>query len=295
MFELFICVSGYTVVQIIEFLYVFDEQLPLPRIVRRILSPLYVPILIVGVILPFLHQSALGSLYLIAKGRLDPLWWSMLLPLFFLVSSFYVGPAMVTVENFLSAHAQGRRPPIDVLSGMVRFGGKLMTWYLVLRVGDLAIRGVLPRVWEGSVQSQLFVLEVLVGIAAPAAIFLVRSTRRQPFWLATGGALAVLGVALGRANVVFTAMADSAHGATYAPSIVELAVTVGLISIGILAYLFVVENFPILTEEEAAEASSHALQRTMLPVPLRPIPSYAASVRRGQPLDRREVAGLKTG
>jgi Ni/Fe-hydrogenase subunit HybB-like protein len=279
MFELFICVSGYTIVQVIEFLYVFDERLPLPRIVRTVLSKIYVPVLIVGVVLPFLHQSALGSLYVIAKGRLDPLWWSMLLPLFFLVSSFYVGPAMVTVENFLSAHAQGRRPPIDVLSGMVRFAGKLMTWYLVLRMGDLAVRGILPRVWEGSVQSQLLLLEVVVGVAVPAALFLVRSTRRQPFWLATGGALAVLGVALGRANVVFTAMADSAHGATYVPSLVELAVTVGLISIGILAYLFVVENFPILTKEEAAEATSHVVERTMLPAPLRPRPSYAASAR----------------
>lgn len=252
MFELFFCVSGYTFVQIVEFLVVFDERVRLPRTLERAVHRIYVPVLIMGVILPFMHQSALGSLYVIAKGRLDPLWWSMLLPLFFLMSSFYVGPAMVTVENHLSAWSQGRRPPIGVLNDMVRVAGKAMAVYLVLRVSDLVVRGQVGHAFDGSAQSAMFLLEVVLGTVVPAVIFLLPAARRSDSWLFTGSVLAVLGVGVGRANVVFTGMAEAAGGVRYLPSLVEFGVTAGLIAWGILVYLFVVENFPIYTAEEVA-------------------------------------------
>lgn len=248
MFELIWCVSGYTVVQVVEFGYIFVERARAPRL-GRVLSKIYVPVLVVGIILPFLHQSALGSLYVIAGGRLDPLWWSMLLPLFFLVSSFFVGPAMVTVENFLSARGHGRRPPLDVLGEMVRLSGVIMAAYLILRLADLAGRGVLAELFDGSVRSGLLLVELGFGVLVPLVVFLVPAARRIPAGLVAASSLVVVGVALNRANVVFTGMAASAGGATYAPYWMEVAVTLGLIAAGILAYLFIVENFAILPEE----------------------------------------------
>ncbi len=250
MFELIWCVGGYTVVQLVEFGYIFVERVRAPRL-ARVLSTIYVPLLIVGIILPFMHQSALGSLYVIGKGRLDPLWWSMLLPLLFLMSSFFVGPAMVTVESFLSARAHGRRPPVPVLEEMVRLAGGVMVAYLVLRVGDLAFRGELPGLFEGSVRSGLFLVEVGLGVLVPAVMFLLPRVRRTRAGLATAASLAVLGVALNRANVVFAGMAAAAGGASYVPYWMEFAVTIGLIATGVLAYLFVTENFAILPEEAA--------------------------------------------
>lgn len=245
MFELVWCVSGYTFVQLVEFLYIFVERVRAPRLARA-LSRIYAPVLIVGITLPLLHQSALGSLYLLAKGWLEPLWWSMLLPLFFLTSSFFVGPAMVTVEGFLSARAHGRRPPVHVLAEMVRVSGVLMLIYAVAKIADLGYRGALGRLLDGSTASALFLLELGVCVVVPAFVFLSRDVALRPRRLVGAASLVVVGVALNRANVVFTGMAAAAGGATYLPSLPEVALTVGLVAAGVLLYLFVVENFPIL-------------------------------------------------
>jgi hydrogenase maturation protease len=247
MLELIWCVSGYTVVQLVEFGHIFLERVRIPRL-SRVLARIYVPVLIVGIILPFLHQSALGSLYVIANGRLDPLWWSMLLPLFFLMSSFFVGPAMVTVETSLSSRAHGRRPPIAILTEMVRFAGWVMVAYLALRFGDLIARDGIDGAFDGSPASTLFWMEVVLGVAVPAAVFLHPRLRASFPWVVAASSLTVAGVALNRANVVFTAMAGASRGASYVPYWMEVAVTVGLISAGVLLYLFVTENFAIVPD-----------------------------------------------
>lgn len=269
MFELVWCVGGYTTVQLVEFGYIFVERVRAPRL-ARFLSRIYAPLLIVGITLPLLHQSALGSLYLLTKGRLDPLWWSILLPVFFLTSSFFVGPAMVTVESFLSARALHRRPPVRILVEMVRVSGVVMLAYLGLKVADLAWRGELGRLLEGSTASLLFLAELGLGVLVPALLFLGRDLARRPGRLVTAASLTVLGVVLNRADVVFTGMARAANGAVYVPSIAEIGVTIGLVAAGVIAYLFVVENFPIHPEPEPAPRARPSAAPAELPLPARP-------------------------
>ncbi len=263
MFELVWCVSGYTFVQIVEFGHIVVERVPLPRL-ARLLHRIYMPTLFVGVMLPLMHQSALGSLYVIAKGRLDPLWWTMLLPVFFLCSSFFVGPAMVTVESFLSGKAHHRRPPMRILTEMVRLSGIVMAVYFVAKVADILARGQARHLFDGSVQGGLMLVELLLGILVPSIMFLRRRVRESPGGIVTAASLVILGVALNRANVVFGGMAAQAGGATYIPSPVELAVTVGIVAAGLLVYLFVMENFPIVPEtpeSHAVRAEEEAIKR----------------------------------
>jgi Ni/Fe-hydrogenase subunit HybB-like protein len=103
LFEVFWCVSLYTLVQVLEFSHIVTERIGQKwhGALVKILPVLF----IVGIVLPTLHQSSLGNLYVIEVGKLHPLWWSMLLPAFFLLSSFFVGPAMVGLETSLSARA----------------------------------------------------------------------------------------------------------------------------------------------------------------------------------------------
>lgn len=262
MFELVWCVSGYTFIQIVEFGHIFVERVKMPRL-EHLLHKVYAPVLTVGVILPFLHQSALGSLYVIAKGRLDPLWWSMMLPIFFLMSSFFIGPAMVTAEGFLSGKFRGHTPSVRLLGQLVRTSGVLMLVYFGLKIADLTVRGQLTHMLDGSTQSLLFLTELAFGILLPAFFFLNPRTRRSPRWLATGATMAVVGLALNRGDVVFAGMAAQAHGATYLPSMMEIAITVGLVAAGMLAYAFVVDNFPIIPEGGSeTPASAKAVTRS---------------------------------
>jgi Ni/Fe-hydrogenase subunit HybB-like protein len=246
MFELFWCIGGYTVVQLVEFLYIYEERVRVPAALRRTLTRIYGPLLIVGALLPVFHQSALCSLYVIAKGRMDPLWWSQLLPLFAILTSFYVGPAVVVVENHLSARIYGRRVDRRVLGEMVSISAVVMAVYLALRVGDLVVRGALGGLFDGSFEGNVALVELTFGVALPMAMFASRRVRSTSAGLLWASGLAIAGVALNRFNIVIVAMADATGAGMYVPYWMEAVFVLGLGAAVALAYLFLVENFPIL-------------------------------------------------
>ncbi|RDV80502.1 NrfD/PsrC family molybdoenzyme membrane anchor subunit [Ammonifex thiophilus] len=247
LFEVFWCVSLYTMVQLLEFGHVVFERVKSPGF-KRFFDAILVPMYIFGIILPTLHQSSLGSLYLVAVNRLDPLWWSILIPVFFLLSAVFVGPAMATVEGALAATAYRREFELDVLQSFVRVSAVVMSVYLLLKGIDLVYRGQIGHLFDGSFTSNMFLLEIVGGVIIPLIMYLSPSVRRSKAGLITASALVVAGVIFNRFNVVFTGMAKWANF-HYFPSWMELSVSIGLVTLGILAYCFVVENFPVLYDE----------------------------------------------
>jgi Ni/Fe-hydrogenase subunit HybB-like protein len=268
MFELFWCIGGYTVVQLVEFLYIYEERVRVPPTMRRALSRIYGPLLIVGALLPVFHQSALCSLYVIAKGRMDPLWWSQLLPVFAVLTSFYVGPAVVVVENYVSGHLYGRRVDRGVLGQMVSMAAVVMAIYLALRIADLAVRGALGGLVEGTFEGSLALVELTLGVALPMAMFAqpkLRSTSRGLLW-ASG--LSIAGVALNRFNIVIVAMADATGAGMYVPYWMEAVFVLGLGAAVAVAYLFLVENFPVLPlPDEKGRAAKRTTLAAEVPSP----------------------------
>ncbi len=247
LFEVFWCVSLYTTVQLLEFGEIATEKVGKRwhGIFKKILPVL----LIVGVLLPTLHQSSLGSLYVIEVGKLYPLWWSLLLPIFFLMSSFFVGPAMVSLESLLSSRATGHKPEYNILQSLIKVAGYMMLVYLVLKIGDLFYRGAAGLVFAGNLEGNMFLLEMIAGIIIPLVICFTPKLRNSKAGLATFSVLVVAGVILNRMNVVFTGMSDYIGG-SYFPSAIEWLVSIGLVAMGVLAYLFIVENFNIVPKEQ---------------------------------------------
>lgn len=258
LFEVFWCVSLYTTIQVLEFGEVATEKVQKSwhRTVKKMLPVLF----IIGIILPTLHQSSLGSLYLIEVGKLYPLWWSMLLPLFFLMSSFFVGPAMVTVESMLAGRALGHKPDLGVLQSLIKIAGYIMLVYLGLKVGDLVYRGTLGLAFMGNLEGNMFLLEMVGGIIIPIIICFSPKLRNSAAGLMSFSVLVVAGVILNRMNVVFTGMAGY-MGGFYFPSLIEWTVSISLMAMGVLAYLFVVENFSILPEHHAKQAEEPVRRR----------------------------------
>ncbi|GFN22153.1 NrfD/PsrC family molybdoenzyme membrane anchor subunit [Thermanaeromonas sp. C210] len=248
LFEVFWCVSLYTLVQLLEFGEVAFERIRVPSLKTR-LEKLLPFLYILGIVLPTLHQSSLGGLWVVTAGRLHPLWWSMALPIFFLLSAAFVGPAMVTIESYLSARAYNREPEFDVLESLSRIGRWLLLGYLLLKSIDLSYRGQWGALLEGSLESHLFMVEMVGGVLVPLIMYFTPSIRKTSFGLVAASALVVAGVVLNRINVSITGMLR-ANGGSYFPSWMELLVTLGLISLGVLVYCFVVENFAILTARE---------------------------------------------
>ncbi|MDO7788136.1 NrfD/PsrC family molybdoenzyme membrane anchor subunit [Desulforamulus aquiferis] len=245
LFEVFWCVSCYTTVQVLEFGEIMTEKVGTKY--HDFFKKAMPVLLIVGIIFPTLHQSSLGGLYLIMVDKLYPLWWSTLIPLFFLMSSFFVGPAMICFEGALAGKAYKHKVPIDVLRGLVRISGVIMVLYLGLKIFDLTSRGVLGMAFLGNVEGNLFLVEMIFGVIIPIIIaFTGLSATRSG--LLTFGVLVSAGVILNRMNVVFTGMAASLGG-WYFPSLMEWSVSIGLVAIGCLVYCFIAENFNIMEHD----------------------------------------------
>lgn len=246
LFEVFWCVSCYTTVQVLEFGEIATERVgtQFHNIFKKALPVL----MIVGIIFPTLHQSSLGGLYLLMVDKLYPLWWSPIIFLFFLMSSFFVGPAMICVETTLAGWSYNHWVPIPVLRKLIRISGYVMIVYLVLKIYDLVSRGVFNLMFAGNYEGNLFLVEMILGIIIPIIIAFsgFSATRGGLF---TFGFLVSAGVVLNRMNVVVTGMTRST-GVSYMPSFWEFTVTIGLVAIGALAYCFIVENFKILEHDD---------------------------------------------
>jgi formate dehydrogenase iron-sulfur subunit len=208
-----------------------------------------VPTLLImaGVIFSTLHQSSLGTLFLMAPHKLTAIWYSPALPVFFFVSAVMAGLAMVMVESTLSSRFFGRGLELNLLRGL----GKGLAWtivvYVAMRALDLAVRGVGPELFAATPQSLAFWTEVVVGLLIPLAILLTPEYAATGGGLFTAGALVVGGLILNRLNVAVVGI--SARYETYYPHWMEIAISAGIVSIGILIYVFVCRNFPIFERE----------------------------------------------
>jgi Ni/Fe-hydrogenase subunit HybB-like protein len=290
MFELFWCIGTYTVVQVVEFFYIFEERVHIPVFAQKVLKKIYVPLLFLGAILPVFHQSALCSLYVLAKGRLDPLWWSMLLPLFAVMTSFYVGPSVVAWENFVANRTYGRPVHMRVLGEMVRISALIMFVYFALRIGDYAVRGVLPELFSGTLLGNVALIELGACVLLPALMFMTPSVRMSRNGMRVASGLTIAGVVLNRFNITILGMMASTGEGFYVPHWMEVGFVLGLAAGVALVYLFLVENFPVYSEADVlaseaafAEARAEARARSAEPAPIGPAPVPGRSlVRSGQ-------------
>jgi Ni/Fe-hydrogenase subunit HybB-like protein len=242
LFEVFLCITAYTIIQFLEFGEIFTERVG--KKYHDFFKKIMPALIIIGIMIPTMHQSSLGALYLMMVDKLYALWWSPIIFLFFLLSSFFVGPAMVVVESSLSAKAFGHKIELGVLKKLVRIGGYVMLIYLVLKIGDLIVRGKINYLFNGNFENYFFVAELVIGIILPL-IICFSSLSNSRGWLTLFGVLTSAGLVFNRLNVVVTGMVTSA-GSTYFPAVSEAFISLALVSMGVLVYLFVCANFSIL-------------------------------------------------
>src|SRR3972149_5365503 len=136
MFEVAWCVMLYSAVLALEFIPVILEKFNMEKPLK-ILKSISIPLVLAGFLLSTLHQSSLGTLFLIVPEKLNGLWYSPLLPLFFFVSAIGAGLAMVIFESFLSYRFFKKELEIDLLEGLSRVIVVILGAYFMLKVLDL--------------------------------------------------------------------------------------------------------------------------------------------------------------
>ena len=208
---------------------------------------------IAAVTLSTMHQSSLGSLFLLMPDKLGPQWWSPVMPISFFLSSIAAGTALVIVVEMWIVKVWKRQLRIMQLAAM----GKITFWsllvYLVFRIGDMVVRGQFGSAFSG-VLGALFAVELLLG-GIPLALLSQQRLRANPPLLFVGALLTLLGVVLNRVNVVLLAMSlkgpmPQIAPETYSPSIFEWGISVGLIAATIFLFGLCARLMPILPAEQ---------------------------------------------
>jgi Ni/Fe-hydrogenase subunit HybB-like protein len=243
MFEVAWCVMLYTTVLALEFSSIVFERLGLERL-RRVMKAVSTPLVITGVVLSTLHQSSLGSLFLIVPEKLHPLWYSPLLPVLFYISAIGAGLGMVIVESHLSARAFGRGLEMELLEPLARAMVVVLALFGVLRLDLLAHAGVLGTIFDPTPEAHAFLAEFGLGVVLPVLLLAWPRVRRSPTGLVTGALLAVLGFVMHRLNVSVTGL-ERASGVHYQPSWMEWTVSIGLVAIAFALFALAARYLPI--------------------------------------------------
>lgn len=251
LFEVGWCVILYTSVMFLEVLPIAFERFNWSEsIPAKLIHSLLIPIVILGITLSTMHQSSLGSLFLIMADKLDPLWYSPILPVFFYVSAIAGGLAMVIIESTLSSRAFKRGLEMDILSGLGKMIPYLLGLLLLLRLGDLLISGDFVRLFSGTTRSYLFLIEQVFGVLLPLVLLSLPKIRNNPNSLFWSSVIVLLGMVYDRLVTSLVAAQGSLPN-TYFPTLMEFALTIGLLSGGVLAFTLASRYLPIFPEHEA--------------------------------------------
>jgi formate dehydrogenase iron-sulfur subunit len=215
---------------------------------------------IAAVTLSTMHQSSLGSLFLLMHGTLAPQWWSPVLPVSFFLSAIAAGTGLVIVIEMWIARAWKRTLRMDQLAavGQITFWSLLV--YFAFRLGDMAVRGQFAGAFSG-LTGALFTAELVLGGLVPLALLARKANRLQPSLLFAGALLTTLGVIFNRVNVVLFAMnlkgsMPQVSPETYSPTLIEWGLSIGLFAAAIFLFGLAARLLPVLPQERNAQRAA---------------------------------------
>ncbi len=245
LFEVSWCIMLYSTILIYELSPVLLKNSRWSGAIK-IIEKWTIPMVIAGVTLSTLHQSSLGTLFVVMSPRLDPLWHSMLLPVFFLISSLAAGLAMVISGAILSFWIFKRTLAENVLAELGWFIPWILGVYLVLKLGELEITDELHLLFTSGLHSTLYLTELGL-LVIPIILFAMKRVRHSRGWSLTGAMFVLAGVVLNRFNASWFAIKPIA-GEMYSPSWMEVAILIGVLATAVLAYSLVAHYFPLFEE-----------------------------------------------
>ncbi len=247
LFEIAWCVMLYLTVLTLEFTPIVMETFERWRTMAAwMVKWLSLPLAILGVMISTLHQSTLGTIFLITP-QLHPLWYSPIQHLLFITSAAGLG-MMVVVAEFIIVPWLYRKPiNLPMLSSLARAACYTLWSYFILRLIDVIfLTGSVAQVAEGSWESVAFLLELAFSVAIPCTLLLIPRVRSTVAGLLGCAALVVTGLVFQRVAVSGLGMLWVSD-VGYFPSWSEFGLSAGILAAAGLVFLFAVERFAIWT------------------------------------------------
>lgn len=248
MFEVAVCITIYIFVMWVEFSPVFLEQFGL-RDAKKKLNKFLFFVIALGTLLPMMHQSSLGTLWVVLGVQVPPLWQTPLVPLLFLLTAIAMGYAVVLFESCIASSAYRRSIEMHLLTPLSKVMLGVVAAYIAVRLGDVIVRGAFGRAFALNLEAFMFWVEMACFVA-PFFIIGKETQRRNPARLFVAGILLMLGGSLLRLNGFIVAY-DTGPGFHYFPSLAEILVTAGMFATEVLVYILITRRFPVLPREAA--------------------------------------------
>ena len=243
MFEIAICMGLYMIVLWIELVPPALECGGHQKALKRFNKWLFV-IISLGIVLPTMHQSGLGAIIVVAGEKISPLWQTPWISFLFLASAIIMGFSVVIFEGALTVMGFGRRLELH----LYRRFAKVLRWalagYLLVRFVDLVNRDALGAITETQTRMVMFIIENTL-FALPLLILAHPRWRGNARLLGLSATSLLLAGAVLRFNALIIGFNPPA-GYIYFPSLIEVLVSVGLLSIEAIGFIFIVKRFPIL-------------------------------------------------
>ncbi|WP_448871420.1 NrfD/PsrC family molybdoenzyme membrane anchor subunit [Desulfobulbus propionicus] len=238
----------YTTTLALEFSPMLFERLGWEK-ARRAVGKVMVGAVIFGVMLSTLHQSSLGAVFLISPTKMSPLWWDTKLPFHFLVSAVAMGLSMVSFETMLSAKFLGHKVDKEIFFGLARGVLIVLSFYLLLKLYQLYAVASPKMAFDGSLEGNMYLLEMLIGVIVPIAMLSFKKFRTDVNAIFAVNMLVIIGVLLNRMNVCLFSMEsyNTWRGAAYSPSWKEFMVSLGIISLGVFLYKMSAKHLPLFS------------------------------------------------
>jgi len=244
-------VALYLSTQLVEFCPAIFEWLG-AHWFRRWALKVTIGATIFGVILSTLHQSALGALFLLAPGKLHPLWYSEFLPAFFFISSIFAGLSMVIVVALVSQRVLksqinlNQAENYDQLTlGLGKAASFVLLTYFCLKWIGVAHGNhwnLLNTSW-----GHWFLLEIFVFVLLPCFLFAFAVRNRSVGLTQFTAIFTILGLIINRFNVSLIALNwRLPHREFFHWK--ELIIVIAIITIEILAYRWIVNRMPVHRE-----------------------------------------------
>ena len=250
----------YMIAELIEFSPAIAEWLGARR-ARKILSGMTIGAVIFGITLSTLHQSGLGALYLMAKDKIHPLWYSEFIPILFLASSVFAGLSMIIFEGTIShkvffdqINEKNHKAQKGIVHGLAKIFAGAMFAYFFLQL----LVFIHDKNWPllNTPMGYWFLLEMIGFVLLPMGLYFYSYRKNNQLLIRIAAVLTMLGVILNRLNVTVIGFRwDSAI--RYVPSIMEIIVTLTVIFIEIWVFRWVINRMPVLRESPEWAKNEH--------------------------------------
>lgn len=241
----------YMIAQLIEFSPAIAEWIGAKR-ARKILSSMTIAAVIFGITLSTLHQSGLGALYLMAKEKIHPLWYSEFIPILFFVSSIFAGLSMVIFEGSISQKVfsdqiseKNHKAHNGILHGLSKICAVTMFVYFFMQI----LTFIHGKRWNfiDTPMGFWYLTEMIGFVLLPMMLYYFSFRAHNIFLIKLASIITIIGIIINRLNVTIIGFRwDAAN--PYYPSWMEIVVTLTVLFIEIWIFRWIVRRLPVLRE-----------------------------------------------